>query len=210
MSALLRLVIGLALGALALPWAARLLWAQWQILPGPLPLDPAAVGVGAALGILWACWQRPNLLLHTLLHESAHALVCLLLRVRLRGFAVSDGQGGAVQHDPCDPLRGTLIAIAPYTLPLLALPALAARWALPDEPAWLRPVTAGLCAWLLIHHLHGLLWNLRLNYLGRDSDFAHSGRILGLVLVLLGLALLAWLSVAVLWLPRQFVLPWES
>ena len=60
----------------------------------------------------------------TVLHESSHALACLLTGVRVRKFVpfhpvLSKGGGvrlGYVEHDGSGPLRGALIGMAPLLL----------------------------------------------------------------------------------------------
>ena len=43
--------------------------------------------------------------------------MCIFLRVPIRGFTATDGQGGAVEHRKVDPLRTVVILIAPYVMP---------------------------------------------------------------------------------------------
>ena len=201
----LRLIIGVVLALFALPVCVQLaLWVarrqnRWS------PEDPLAVAIGISLGLLWLLWRRPQNFWHTWLHELAHAIACVVLRVRLLGFKVTEGRGGEVEHAPCDPLRAALIVIAPYTLPLLLLPALLAQWALPSGVA--RECASGACGFLIVNHLHGLFLNLRLNFLGSDSDLARTGRVLGLVLVAIALLLLCALVIQVLW--SSSLLPWH-
>ena len=70
---------------------------------------------------------------HTFIHECCHHHV-LALFVRVKGSGLRD-KGGYVTHIKTDPLRTILIAIAPYTLPLLLAPALFAfHWV--TDPLW--------------------------------------------------------------------------
>lgn len=197
-SALIRNGLGLVLGFFALPWCLGVLLSAIS-LHEYWPRFPVAViiGIGLGLGLGFLFLRKPNLLLHTLVHEASHALLCLLLFVRLRGISATDGRGGEVQHDQADPLRTTLIAIAPYTVPLLLGPALLARlW-------WHEGVAAmilsGLCAFLYITHLQGLALNIRLNFWGSDADLPKVGRFLALVLIAGVLLLLTAALINVLW-----------
>ena len=190
-------------GLLAVLLAVFAVPAAWDLLVTVVqarrfvPPVPWAIGGGAVLGILISCWRKPDWLLHTMLHESCHALACLVLRVPIRSFAATDGKGGAVEHDACDPLRGTLIAIAPYTLPLLLVPALIARAFVVPGPA--QALLSVVVGFLFITHLVSLVRNIRTNFWGADGDLAKAGRPLSLVLIVL--ALLATLAgtVIALW-----------
>lgn len=194
---LLRLVVALALGFLGLPWCIDLLWTEVRAHQH-LPQDPWAVAIGAAAGLALVFFRRPNHLLHTALHEAAHALLCLLTAVRIRKVEFSDGEGGAVVHDQADPLRGTLILIAPYTVPLVLAPALVARmWV--HQPGTAREVLSGLCAGLFITHVSGLVRNLAGNFWGGESDCAKVGRPLALVLIAGVLLLVASWTLVILW-----------
>lgn len=196
MSAALRLAVGIVLALTLLPWSASVLAEAWLRTRGHAA-DPLAVGGGlaAALALVW--WRRPNWLVHTTIHELAHVAASLALLVRIRAFQTTDGAGGAVLHDRVDPLRTTMIALAPYTLPLLLAPALAARWVV-DEPGWPRTALSAACGFLLVHHLHGLWHNVRLNIRGRQGDLARAGRVLSLVAIASVLLLvLAWWLVTV-------------
>ena len=104
----------------------------------------------------------------TVLHESAHYLACLVLRVRVTGLRSSDGRRarvrlfyperdpvngsvtlGSVPHAATDPLRGALIAVAPFLLipPLLLTIALALAGT--SDPSQLRHLLSELPAWKL-------------------------------------------------------------
>jgi hypothetical protein len=156
------------------------------------------VGVGLAAGLALAVLRRHSHLLHTALHEANHALLCLLTAVRIRKVEFSDGQGGAVTYDQPDPLRGTLILIAPYTVPLVLAPALVARmWV--HQPGTAREILSGLCAALFVTHLAGLVRNLAGNFWSNESDCAKVGRPLALVLVAGVLLLVSTWTLTVLW-----------
>ena len=180
---------------LGLPLLARWVAQIWMGLVGQ-PQDSTQLLAGVGLGALLVWWRRPNWLIHTIIHETCHALVALLLLVPVRQFQVSDGQGGAVLHDKVDWLRTTLIAIAPYALPLLLVPALIAQEFAP--PAW-RPAATFAIGLLAVHHLHALWHNVRLNFLGRQSDLARIGRLLSLVLIACALLALSGWMLRVLW-----------
>lgn len=194
---LARMLVAAVLGFLGLPWCVDLLADAVRSHLHP-PQDPWAVALGAAAGLVLALFKRPNHLLHTALHEASHALLCLLTAVRIRKVEFSDGAGGAVVHDQADPIRGTLILIAPYTVPLVLAPALVARmWV--HQPGTAREVLSGLCAALFITHLSGVIRNLAGNFWPPESDCAKVGRPLALVLiagVLLGVA--TW-TLVILW-----------
>src|ERR1043165_465932 len=94
----LRFVLDLAVGGAAwvflVPWCALLLVEVWRTtVAGPPPYE-LALASGLALGLVGMCWSRPNLLLHTWLHETAHALMCVLLLVRVGAISATAGQGG--------------------------------------------------------------------------------------------------------------------
>lgn len=164
-----------------------------------VPADVVAITAGLALGLMLIAFRRPNWLLHTFLHECAHALVCVLLLVRVRGMRFSDGRGGEVEHDPVGPVRTMLILLAPYTLPVVLGPLLLARYFL-VEPPWRAPLSALVaCAWLT--HVTGLAHNLRLNLWPTDGDLARTGRLFGLAVSVSALLLLTAATVAVLWSP---------
>jgi hypothetical protein len=163
-----------------------------------LPQDPWAVVAGAALGVLILCVGRPNWLLHTLVHELCHAILCWLTGVKVRAFQISDGEGGFVKHAEPGPLRGLFILIAPYTLPLLLAPALVARMWLHEPGPW-RVGLSALCAFLFVTHLVGLVRNVRNNFWGSDGDLARVGRFLSLVLIIGVLLLVCTWTLRTLW-----------
>ena len=197
LAATIRFLIGLGLGVTLLPLCAWVFERAVRHAQAGLPEDPIAALIGLLIGLaVIACWQ-PNWFVHTFLHESAHAIACVVLRVKLRSFRASHGKGGDVQFDACDPLRATLIAIAPYTLPLIPLPLLAAQQ-LAGHASWRWALTL-LAVWGLVAHLHGLWHNLRLNFSARDGDLATTGRLLGLVLIACALLLTAAAAVRALW-----------
>lgn len=192
---LISIPLAALIALIALPLLGRWLAHLWLGLVGP-PQDQAQLAAGVGFCALLVWWRRPNWLIHTTIHETCHALVCVLLLVPVRRFQVSDGQGGAVLHDQVDWLRTTLIAIAPYTVPLLLVPALIAQEFVPPE--W-RPAATFAVGLLAVHHLHGLWHNVRLNFLGKQSDLARIGRLLSLVLIACALLGLAGLLMRVLW-----------
>ena len=193
---LVRNLLALVLGFFALPWCLQLLLTaidqhqHW-------PRFPAATCAGAVLGLGLLFIRKPNLLLHTIIHEGCHALLCLLLFVRIRGLKATDGRGGEVEHDAADPVRSTLIAIAPYTVPLLLGPALLARWYWHTDLA--GAILSGVVAFLYITHLQGLALNVRLNFWPPEADLAKVGRFLSLVLIAGVLLLLTTAVIEVLW-----------
>lgn len=201
----LRFLVGLVLGVTLLPACAWLVGRIARALPTPWPEDHLWFAAGVGVGLLCA-FVRPNWLLHTFLHECAHALACLGLGVRIRAFSATAGKGGCVEYDQPGPLRNTLIAIAPYTLPLVAGPVLVGQH-LAGQTDWRAPLSL-LAGWALIAHLHGLYHNIRLNFFGSDSDLAVTGRLLGLVLIASGLCLLAALALSVLWSSARIVPGW--
>ena len=144
----------------------------------------------------YAVVARPNLMLHTWLHETAHALMCVLLLVRVGAMSASAGQGGEIRHAPAGPIRTTAILIAPYILPLLAGPVLVMRYFC--DPGWLRLGLTGLCGFTLILHLSDLWLNVRLNAFGREADIPRVGHLLAVVLMSSSLLLLAAAMVVVL------------
>jgi hypothetical protein len=192
---LLSLPLAVLLAAVGGPVLARWAWSVARSLDGP-PQDAAHLAAGVALGLGLVWWKRPNWLVHTTIHETCHALVCLLLLVPVRSFQVSDGRGGAILHDRTDWLRTMLIAIAPYTLPLLLVPALLVQ---EHGPAGWRAGATFAVGLLAVHHLHGLWHNVRLNFLGRQGDLARVGRILSLVLIAGGLLAVAVAVMRALW-----------
>ena len=192
----IRNALGLVLGFFALPWCLSLLIASIE-RHAYWPRFPVAVGVGLGVGLILIFVRRQNLLFHTFVHEACHALLCLLTFVKIRGVAFTDGRGGQVDHDQADPVRTTLIAIAPYTVPLLLGPALLARLWWHQETAAL--ILSGVCAFLYVTHLHGLALNIRLNFWGEQADLPRVGRFLALVLIIGSLLLLTTGIIEVLW-----------
>jgi hypothetical protein len=190
---ILSFLVALPLAIFAVPWCAMLLaqvWSARVTADAPWPDQPWAVAGGMVLGLALAWWKTPNWFIHTTIHELCHALACWTLWVRVRGFAASDGQGGKVEYDRCDPIRDTLIAVAPYTLPLMLGVMLLVHRLVPDEQPW-PDIATGLVGLAIIDHLHGLYHNVRLNFWGGETDFAKAGRPLMLVLIVLSLLLTA-------------------
>jgi hypothetical protein len=106
----------------------------------------------------------------TVLHESAHYLACVILRVPVGGqLRTRDGRRarvrlfypkrdpisgsvtlGAVPHAATDPLRGALIAVAPLLLVPPLLLAIALGVAGTSDPAQLQHLLPDLAAWKLV------------------------------------------------------------
>lgn len=106
----------------------------------------------------------------TVLHESAHYLACVVLRVPVGGQLRRGGGGrarvrlfgpqrdpvsgsvtlGAVPHAVTDPLRGALIAVAPLLLVPPLLVAFALAVADNSDPAQLRHILPHLAVWKLL------------------------------------------------------------
>lgn len=204
LAALIRNLLGLVLGFFALPSCLELL-IQVARRCDRLPPDPLAVGLGLVLGVLWMLLKRPNWFYHTFIHETCHFLACVLLLVKVERFTVSNGKGGEVQYvPPFDPVRGTLISIAPYVLPLVLTPFLVARLFVIEGP-W-REILSALVAFAFLTHLHGLFHNIRLNFLPRDGDLAKAGHVLALVLITGSLLLVASAVLYALWLPAPLAI----
>ncbi|HEX3134075.1 MAG TPA: hypothetical protein VHX44_10900 [Planctomycetota bacterium] len=193
---LVDVVVGGAAWALLVPWCWGVLTTQLHAVTGAPP-EEYALFAGLVVGLALAFWHRPNLFIHTWLHESAHALVCLLLFVRVGAFRATAGQGGEVRHEPVDPLRTVPILIAPYVLPLILGPILFARWLSPD--GLLRSGLTFACGTALFMHLHGLALNLRLNTFGAAADIPRVGHLLAFALIVAALLLIAAATVVVLW-----------
>lgn len=191
---LLSIPLAALLALTLVPWLALRVARTWLQLRGQ-PEDAFALATGVLLAAALVWWRRPNWLVHTLIHEACHALVATVLLVRVRAFQASDGQGGAVLHDRVDWPRTVLIAIAPYTLPLLLLPALLAQETVPLR--W-RPLASFAVGALAVHHLHGLWHNVRLNFLHRQADLPRVGRLLSLVLISAALLATAELGMRVM------------
>lgn len=189
-------VVGGAAWALLVPWCWGVLTRRWGEVTGPPP-EEYALFAGLMLGLTLAFWRRPNLLMHTWLHESAHALMCVLLFVRVGAIQATAGQGGEIRHEPVNLLRAIPILIAPYVLPMILGPILLARWLSPD--GLLRSGLTFVCGIALFIHLHGLVLNLRLNTVGMAADIPRVGHLLAFALIATSLLLLASASVVVLW-----------
>jgi len=196
---MLRSLLSAALAALlaftALPWCWTVLCGAWQLAitqsRQPWPADPLAVACGVVAGVGLMVWKRPNWLVHTAIHELCHLLMCMVLFVPVNSFRATRGQGGEVTHRRIDPLRETLIGIAPYTLPLVLLPCLLALRFAPAG-SW-HALASGCTGLAYVHHLHGLFHNVRLNARGAGSDLVKIGRPLSAMLILGTLMLVtAW------------------
>lgn len=181
-----------------LVWAAR--GVRW-----PPPEAPAVLG-GAVAGILFILWRKPNWFIHTAVHEFCHLTVCCLMLVRPTGISITDGRGGAVEHVETDPLRGTLIQIAPYTLPLLLTPVLIARQFFVTEPDPWRTALSAAAAFLFVTHLQALYHNIRINISGEQSDLVKVTRPLSFVLIALAMMLVSAWTLRVLWTASPGVL----
>ncbi len=193
-----RLLVAIALAAGLGPicfdvvqWAGRSI--RW-----PLPDAIATIG-GAAIGVLFLFWRRPNAFIHTAVHEFCHLIVCLVVFVRPTGITVTDGRGGAVEHLETDPVRSTLIQIAPYTLPLLLIPVLILRQFVITGPEPWRHALSAAAAFLFITHLQSLYHNVRINLSGDQADLVKVGRPLAFVLIVLVLMLVSAWTIRVLW-----------
>jgi len=193
---LVDVIAGGAAWVFLVPWCWRVLAQQWRAVVGAPP-EENALFAGLVLGLSLAFWRRPNLLLHTWLHESAHALMCLLLFVRVGAIRATAGQGGEVRHEAVDPLRTLPILIAPYVLPMILGPLLVARWVVAD--GLLRSGLTFACGAALFMHLHGLVLNLRLNTFGAGADLPRVGHLLAFALIAASLLLIATAAVVVLW-----------
>lgn len=198
-SALVRLLVAMALAAGLGPICFDVLhWVGRSL--HRLPADVLASAGGAVIGAVFVCWRRPNWFIHTWIHEHSHLFVYVLLHGRTpRGLQVSDGRGGAIEHVETDPVRGTLVQIAPYTLPLLLLPVLVVRSLFVTEPGPWRHVLSALVAFAFIHHLQALFHNIRLNWRGEDADLVKVGRPLAFVLIAIALMLLSAWVLRALW-----------
>ncbi len=201
MLAVLRILVDLVVGSAAwvfvVPWCAQILQRTWRtVVVGPPP-DEYALAAGLALGIAGMFWTKPNLLVHTALHEFAHAPMCILLFVRVGSISASAGQGGEIRHSPVDPIRAVPILIAPYVLPMILGPVLLARYLCP--PGVLQGVLTFACGLAITMHLHGLWMNLRLNTFSKGADIPRVGHLLSFALVASSLLLIAAASVAVLY-----------
>jgi hypothetical protein len=174
-----------------LQWAGKGL--RW-----PPPDAPALIG-GAGAGVLFLLWKKPNWFIHTAVHELCHLVVCLLVFVRPTGISISNGKGGAVEHVETDPVRSTLIQIAPYTLPLLLTPILITRQFIITDPQPWRQVLGGAAAFFFITHLQALYHNVRINISGEQADLVKVTRPLSFVLIVLGLMLVTTWTIRVLW-----------
>lgn len=188
----IKLVAGVAILVAGVPAAAMFFWNRLQLVDG-LPPYPAALGIGLACGVALILWKKPNWLIHTLIHEACHAIACVLLGVRVHNFQATDGKGGAVIHDKTDPLRTIIIALAPYTLPLLMAPVLIIRTLM--DPGRAEMIVTGFVGFLLTDHLHGLYHNVRLNFWGKQADLTRAGKLLsiGVIASCLFLVLAWWL-----------------
>jgi hypothetical protein len=193
---LVRFALGLLLLCVGMPACLQLLYLTIAAHPGP-PQDPWAVAFGLGCGVAIALMLRPTWFFHTWLHENCHLLMCTLFWLRIDQFQASSGNGGVVVHQKVDPFRTTVIALAPYTLPLLLVPLAVARICVPAGP-WRQALTAAVvCA--AVHHLASVIHNVRSNFWRADGDLAIAGRFLSLVAISEMLVLVTTGVVWVLW-----------
>jgi len=162
-----------------------------------VPRDGWWIGLGLVVGLAVTVLRRPNWFIHTLIHETCHLLVATVLLVPVHRLVVSDGRGGQVEHQATGPLRAALIALAPYTLPLLLAPLLVARALTAQGTA--RGILSAACALAYVTHLTGLFHNLRLNLRDATGDLAKVGRVLSLALIATVLQLVTAWTCSVLW-----------
>ena len=192
---LIRWIIALLIACLVLPWCFHLLGDAWSSRKF-IPRDGLAVMLGCGIGIAFILWKKPNWLIHTFIHESAHAITCLLLGVRIRNFQATDGRGGAVVHDRTGPIRSTIISLAPYTLPLTLIP-LFLLHAIMSDPFY-TSLLCGAISFTYIHHLHGLYHNVRLNFFGKQADLSKAGKPLSVACIISCWALVTTWTIKVL------------
>lgn len=199
MAMLIKFIVAIIVGITVLPWCAYLLADLWRNLPGWMPRQNSYATSGGLLvgvGLLWA--RRPQAYIHTLIHETCHAILCIVFFVKINSFKVTDGNGGCVGHERVDPFRATFISIAPYTLPLLLGMVLLSRQYLTLDKLWLQ-ITGALAGFLLIHHYHAVYHNVRINISGKQSDLVKVGRPLSFVLIACGLLLTTYWWLRVMW-----------
>ena len=198
LGSIVRFLVAIALGAALGPICFDLLHWAARVVRWPLP-DTIASVAGAALGLLLLFWRKPNWFLHTAVHELCHFTACLLVLVRPTGISITDGRGGAVEHIETDPIRSTIIQIAPYTLPLLLAPVQIVRQFIVLDPGPWRHGLSAVVALLAITHLQALYHNVRINVSGDQADLVKVGRPLSFVLIALALMLIAAWTIRVLW-----------
>jgi hypothetical protein len=194
--AAVRFALGLLLLCLGLPGCVQLLCLTIAAHPGE-PQDPWAVAFGLGCGVALGAMMRPTWFFHTWMHENSHLLMCSLFWLRIDQFQASSGQGGAVVYEHVGPIRRTLIALAPYTLPLILLPLALARWLVPA--GWWREGLSAAVACAAVHHLVAVFHNVRTNFWAGDGDLAVAGRFFSLVAIVEMLLLVAAGLVVVLW-----------
>lgn len=200
---LFSLLLAIPLAIFALPWCWNIVVHQFtshiSAAANPYPEYPLAVGIGLALGLILMLWKKPDWLIHTTIHELCHALACLILFVRIRGFATSDGEGGKVTYDaPSDPFRDIIIGIAPYTFPLVLTIALLIHRFVPMTDPW-PAIATGIASFAYLHHIHGLYHNIRINFWGSEGDLSRVGRPLSFVLIAGVLLLVSAWTIHELW-----------
>ncbi len=187
---IVRWIIALLIMCSIMPWSIDILADNWKQRYF-VPINGFSVLVGLLFGIALVLWKKPNWLIHTFVHESAHAIACLFLGVRIRNFQASDGKGGVVVHDKTGPVRSTIISLAPYTLPLTLIPLFVLHWFM-TNPNYLT-ILSGFISFAYVHHLHGLYHNIRLNFWGKQADLSKAGKPLSIACIISCLALVtAW------------------
>jgi hypothetical protein len=162
-----------------------------------IPEEALPMACGLAAGLLVIFLKRPNWLLHTLVHEACHGLACLLLGVKVHRVMASDGSGGVVEHAHVGRVRTALIALAPYTIPLLLAPLLIGRWLAPEGSY--RSALSAVAVTAYVTHLTALVHNIRLNFRDPKGDLAQVGRPLALVAIVCALILVTAVTIVVLW-----------
>jgi hypothetical protein len=200
-STCIRVLVAALAAYAAVPALWALLLRTWrQQVGGPpwyAPREPWALLCGLAAGIALLGWQRPNRFLRTFLHEACHALVCVLLFVPVHGFRATRTHGGEVVHARVDPFRDALIAIAPYTLPILLLPVLIIRIWVSAQPE--RFLLTAASVLVTMQHVAALPVAVATNWRPATGDLARVGRPLSVVLILLALLALADVLIRAWW-----------
>jgi hypothetical protein len=195
-------LVALAIALILVPIGVHLLlWAMHS--RSPLPRDPISLAMGCIFGVGFVVWRRPSELWHVMAHEACHAIACVCTGTKIHRFQASDSEGGAVVHAAVGPVREAAIALAPYVLPLLLAPALVVRWWLIPQKGVVAAVFSGICGFLVLPHVVGLVLNVKRNCWTPDADLARVGRVLSLVVIVLAQVLLLTALLIVLWPHRS-------